>query len=108
MIKNWYEIFLAGIFIVIVIRTVLILTGKSDIEDKVSKVKNLAIGMLLVTLSWALIGIVFNQKIGDFGWFSGGGQNEKGIIEVEEKDINENVTNDTTIQLKIKIGDEEE
>lgn len=107
MIKNWYEIFTAGIFLVIVIRAVLILTGRADMEDKVSKVKNLAIGMILVTLSWALIGVIFNQKIGDFGWFSGS-SNDKGLIEVETKDYNEDLTNDTTIQLKIKIGADED
>lgn len=104
MVKYWYQIFLLGIFLVIVVRAVFILTGRAEKEDKVSKVTNLVLGMILVTFSWALIGVIFNQKIGDFGWFSGGTNNDKGLIDVEEKDINEDVTNDTTIQLKIKIG----
>lgn len=104
MVKYWYQIFLLGIFLVIVVRAVFILTGRAEKEDKVSKVTNLVLGMILVTFSWALIGVIFNQKIGDFGWFSGGTNNDKGLINVEEKDINEDVTNDTTIQLKIKIG----
>ncbi len=104
MVKYWYQIFLLGIFLIIVVRAVFILTGRAEKEDKVSKVTNLVLGMILVTFSWALIGVIFNQKIGDFGWFSGGTNNDKGLINVEEKDINEDVTNDTTIQLKIKIG----
>lgn len=107
MVKYWYQIFLLGIFLIIVVRAVFILTGRAEKEDKVSKVTNLVLGMILVTFSWALIGVIFNQKIGDFGWFSGS-SNDKGLIEVETKDYNEDLTNDTTIQLKIKIGADED
>lgn len=107
MVKYWYQIFLLGIFLIIVVRAVFILTGRAEKEDKVSKVTNLVLGMILVTFSWALIGVIFNQKIGDFGWFSSS-SNDKGLIEVETKDYNEDLTNDTTIQLKIKIGADED
>lgn len=100
----WYDYFLGAIAIIAIIRLVLVMTGSSQPEERVSKAMNWIIGLLLVTISWGIISYVFNKNMG--GNFQIGGKD--GIISEQQSSVQQPLADENAEQITIKVGDEQE
>ncbi len=98
----WYDYFLGAIAIIAIIRLVLVMTGSSQPEERVSKAMNWIIGLLLVTISWGIISYVFNKNMG------GNSQSGKDGLISEQQSAQQPLTDENTEQITIKVGDEQE
>lgn len=96
----WYDWIIVGAGAVALIRLLLMFGGDMSANDKLSKSSNWIIGVILFSVSWAIIRFLFGVDMGNFN-----GGNATTNKTAQEQYYNPN-TNETSI--KIKIGDEDE
>lgn len=96
----WLEYITLFIFIIVIIRLILIMTGEMTAQQKVSKASNWIVGIVLVSVSWKVINAIFpNINIGEIG--------SKKSIEnnrLEKKIINRRKTEKDSITIQIKFN----
>lgn len=63
----WYNYFLGLIAVVTIIRLGLIAAGSMSAQEKVSKASYWLIGLVMISISWAVLGKVFGTNIGRVG-----------------------------------------
>lgn len=60
----WYNYFLGFITIITIIRLGLIAAGSMSAQEKVSKASYWLIGLVMISISWAVLGKVFGTNVG--------------------------------------------
>lgn len=97
----WLQYFTVFIFMVVMIRLILIMTGDMSAQQKVSKAGNWIVGVVLLIISWNVLNVIFpNVNIGRFNEGDAEETNEK--YEQKEFDRTKSDQDSTTVKIKFR------
>lgn len=104
----WYLYFILLIWVIVIIRLVLIATGSMEARDKVSKASNWLIGLVMISIAWAVLGKITGSYIGKFSDLNAATSKQTDTKTggyFQQADKNKTTYDADTVKVNIRLND---